>query len=80
MNIVRFFTRQVSNEFIYGICSPIGEVVELFVVFLATEIVSRIKKGEWTASQVLEAYIAQAKVAHDQTNCLTEGMRVCLIS
>ncbi|EKM81874.1 hypothetical protein AGABI1DRAFT_112104 [Agaricus bisporus var. burnettii JB137-S8] len=45
-----------------------------FLHATATEIVSRIKKGEWTASQVLEAYIAQAKVAHDQTNCLTEVM------
>ena len=40
---------------------------------LAKEIVERIYKGEWTASQVLEAYIARATLAQDMTNCLTEG-------
>lgn len=38
----------------------------------ATEIVRRIAEGEWTASQVLEAYIARAAQAQHQTNCLTE--------
>ena len=38
----------------------------------AQEIVSHIEKGEWTASQVLEAYIARAAIAHERTNCLTE--------
>ncbi|KAG7093651.1 hypothetical protein E1B28_007313 [Marasmius oreades] len=36
------------------------------------EIVSRIQSGEWTAVQVVEAYIARAAVAHAQTNCGTE--------
>ena len=39
----------------------------------AHEIVSRIENGEWTALQVLEAYIARAALAHERTNCLTEG-------
>ncbi|VDC00957.1 unnamed protein product [Peniophora sp. CBMAI 1063] len=38
----------------------------------ATEIVSRIGKGEWTATQVLEAYIARAAQAQKLTLCLTE--------
>lgn len=38
----------------------------------ATEIVQRISAGEWTASQVLEAYIARAAQAQHKTNCLTE--------
>ncbi|KAI0051046.1 amidase [Auriscalpium vulgare] len=38
----------------------------------ATEIVQHIQKGEWTASVVLEAYIARAAQAQAQTNCLTE--------
>lgn len=42
--------------------------------YTATEIVSRIEKGEWTASQVIEAYIARASLAHAATNCLTEGV------
>ena len=42
----------------------------------ASEIVSRIEKGEWTASRVLEAYIARAAIAHERTNCLTEGVYV----
>ncbi|OSD03090.1 amidase signature enzyme [Trametes coccinea BRFM310] len=38
----------------------------------AQEIVHRISKGEWTASDVLDAYIARALLAQDVTNCLTE--------
>ncbi|KAI0314594.1 amidase signature domain-containing protein [Amylostereum chailletii] len=38
----------------------------------ATEIVRRIEKGVWTASQVLDAYIARAVQAQAKTNCLTE--------
>ncbi|CAA7267413.1 unnamed protein product [Cyclocybe aegerita] len=53
------------------------DVVESQSVILkatATEIVSRIEKGEWTATQVLEAFIARAAYAHAKTNCLTEVM------
>ena len=44
-----------------------------FSHFTAKEIVDHISKGEWTASEVLEAYIARAVLAQDLTNCLTEG-------
>jgi len=37
------------------------------------DIVSRIEAGEWTAVQVVEAYITQAIAAHKATNCITEG-------
>jgi Asp-tRNA(Asn)/Glu-tRNA(Gln) amidotransferase A subunit family amidase len=40
----------------------------------ATAIVENISSGRWTASHVLEAYIARATEAHHQTNCLTEIM------
>ncbi|TFK32784.1 amidase signature domain-containing protein, partial [Crucibulum laeve] len=40
----------------------------------ASEIVQRIEKGEWTASEVLEAFIARSVFAHEKTNCLTEVM------
>ncbi|KAL6300010.1 amidase [Sparassis latifolia] len=40
----------------------------------ASEIVKHIEIGEWTASQVLEAYIQRAAFAHQSTNCLTEVM------
>ena len=46
---------------------------------LASEIVTRIESGEWTASEVLEAYIARAAFAHSRTNCLTEGGRLSLL-
>lgn len=46
---------------------------EFLTVFSATEIVERIDAGEWTASQVLEAYIARAALAQVETNCVTEG-------
>lgn len=39
----------------------------------AKEIVQRIAKGDWTASDVLDAYLARAVLAQDVTNCLTEG-------
>ncbi|KAF8239357.1 amidase [Tricholoma matsutake] len=45
-----------------------------FLKATATEIVSRIEKGEWTATQVIEAYIARAAFAQTVTNCLTEVM------
>lgn len=41
--------------------------------FTAREIVEHISRGEWTASEVLEAYIARATLAHQTVNCLTEG-------
>uniref|UniRef100_A0A8H7XRN7 amidase n=1 Tax=Psilocybe cubensis TaxID=181762 RepID=A0A8H7XRN7_PSICU len=40
----------------------------------ASEIVSRIQKGDWTATEVLEAYITRAAYAQSKTNCLTEVM------
>jgi amidase len=39
----------------------------------AREIPARIEKGEWTASQVVEAYIARAALSAKITNCVTEG-------
>jgi Asp-tRNA(Asn)/Glu-tRNA(Gln) amidotransferase A subunit family amidase len=36
--------------------------------------VENIANGRWTATQVLEAYIARAAEAHHHTNCLTEVM------
>ncbi|KAF8957476.1 amidase [Flammula alnicola] len=45
-----------------------------FLKATVSEIVARIEKGEWTAIQVLEAYIARAAYAHTKTNCLTEVM------
>ncbi|TFK51759.1 amidase signature enzyme [Heliocybe sulcata] len=38
----------------------------------ASEIVKRIGEGQWTASQVLEAFIARASLAQKTTNCVTE--------
>ncbi|KAJ3757694.1 amidase signature domain-containing protein [Lentinula raphanica] len=45
---------------------------EEFLQAGAHEIVSRIEKGDWTATEVVEAYIAQAAQAQSATNCLTE--------
>ncbi|KAF9557330.1 amidase [Agrocybe pediades] len=45
-----------------------------FLKATAKEIVDRIQSGEWTATAVLEAYIARAAFAHSKTNCLTEVM------
>ena len=40
----------------------------------ATQIVENIQAKVWTASAVLEAYLARAVQAQQATNCLTEGM------
>jgi Asp-tRNA(Asn)/Glu-tRNA(Gln) amidotransferase A subunit family amidase len=41
--------------------------------------VENILAGKWTASAVLEAYIARAAQAQEAMNCLTEGTyRLCL--
>jgi hypothetical protein len=40
---------------------------------LATQIVKNIQEKVWTASGVLEAYLARAAQVQDATNCLTEG-------
>jgi len=47
-------------------------IVELFSL-TAPEIVENIQARTWTASAVLEAYIARAAQAHKATNCFTEG-------
>ncbi|KAF8159688.1 amidase [Crassisporium funariophilum] len=52
----------------------VTEAQGAFLTATASEIVSHIEKGEWTASEVLEAYIARAAYAHAKTNCLTEVM------
>ncbi|KAJ8588246.1 amidase signature enzyme [Rhizopogon salebrosus TDB-379] len=44
----------------------------VYTTATASEIVQRIATGEWTASQVLEAYIARAAIAQAETNCITE--------
>ncbi|KAI0258705.1 amidase signature enzyme [Gloeopeniophorella convolvens] len=38
----------------------------------ATQIVKNIQAGTWTASDVVEAYLARAAQAQEATNCLTE--------
>ncbi|KAJ7180656.1 amidase signature domain-containing protein [Mycena filopes] len=48
----------------------------VFLKATASEIVSRIESREWTASQVVNAYIARAASAHETTNCVTEVLFV----
>ncbi|KAJ7760504.1 amidase [Mycena metata] len=47
-----------------------------FLKATASEIVSHIESGEWTASHVVQAYIARAALAHQTTNCVTEVLFV----
>ncbi|KAJ7197250.1 amidase [Mycena pura] len=44
----------------------------VFLKATASEIVAHIERGEWTASQVVAAYISRAALAHEMTNCITE--------
>ncbi|KAF8120361.1 amidase signature domain-containing protein [Boletus edulis] len=43
-----------------------------FLQATASEIVENIASGKWTASQVLDAYMARAVVSQAKTNCITE--------
>lgn len=43
-----------------------------YVRATASEITENIRKGEWTATQVVEAFIAKAGQAQEATNCVTE--------
>jgi amidase len=45
----------------------------IFFSSTASQIVENIQARTWTASAVLEAYIARAAQAHQATNCFTEG-------
>ncbi|EMD38846.1 hypothetical protein CERSUDRAFT_104159 [Gelatoporia subvermispora B] len=51
-----------------------SQLTQAYLRATAREIVQRIGDGEWTASQVLEAYIERAVLAQNVTNCLTEVM------
>ncbi|KAH0833464.1 amidase signature domain-containing protein [Lanmaoa asiatica] len=46
-----------------------------FLHATATEIVEHITTGKWTASQVLDAYMARAVVSQSKTNCITEDAK-----
>jgi hypothetical protein len=50
----------------------------IFLRRAASQIVENILARKWTASVVLEAYIARAAQAQEAMNCLTEGTyRLC---
>jgi Amidase len=53
--------------------SPSHGSLTFFFSLTAPEIVENIQARTWTASAVLEAYIARAAQAHQATNCFTEG-------
>lgn len=48
-------------------------IYRIVAVVAAPDIVKHIAAGEWTASDVLEAYISRAALAQEKVNCLTEG-------
>ncbi|KAJ7052225.1 amidase [Mycena amicta] len=50
----------------------IPEQHHIFLEASAAEIVARIGSKEWTATEVVTAYIARAAEAHEATNCGTE--------
>jgi len=37
------------------------------------EIVKSIQDGDFTSTQILKAFIKSAVIAHEETNCITEG-------
>ncbi|KAG6372254.1 amidase signature domain-containing protein [Boletus reticuloceps] len=63
-----FCKRQVENQ--------LSESLDdLMILFSASEIVENIASGKWTASQVLDAYMARAVVSQAKTNCITEDAK-----
>jgi hypothetical protein len=56
------------------VCALLAELGCYSQSYTASQIVNRIETGEWTALQVLQAYIARAAQAQAATNCLTEVM------
>ncbi|KAJ7591264.1 amidase [Mycena floridula] len=52
--------------------SELGPEHTEYLLATGPQIVQHIQDGHWTASQVLEAYIAKAIAAHVTTNCITE--------
>src|SRR5579863_7387823 len=56
-----------------ALCFTRPHSVQLIIFWSASEIVENIQHRTWTASAVLEAYIARAAQAHRATNCFTEG-------
>ncbi|KDR65722.1 hypothetical protein GALMADRAFT_260127 [Galerina marginata CBS 339.88] len=66
--------RDQRAQALADIPQDISPIQSEYLKATASEIVSHIQKGEWTASQVLEAYIRRAAFAHAKTNCLTEVM------
>jgi hypothetical protein len=56
---------------------------DAFSFSAAKQIVENIQAGVWTATAVLEAFLARAGQAQEATNCLTEGARpnhiVCIL-
>lgn len=51
---------------------PITDVEKTIVLSDATAIADRIRHGEYTAVQVITAFLKAAVAAQDRTNCLTE--------
>ena len=62
---------------IFRIAIAVKTDVFLFLLFfsVAKQIVENIQARVWTATAVLEAYLARAAQAQEATNCLTEGAR-----
>lgn len=62
--------------FFFFILAALWSVDRLMIGFggrAASQIVENIEAGTWTASGVLEAYVARAAQAQQAMNCLTEG-------
>ena len=73
-------TKSISTQqvlpFFFFILAALWSVDWLMIDFggrAASQIVENIEAGTWTASGVLEAYVARAAQAQQAMNCLTEG-------
>ena len=63
-----------TNAFCLRMVPPTSVVITLYShIIAARQIVQAIKRGRWTSTQVVTAFIKSALQAHDRTNCVTEG-------
>ncbi|KAF7311652.1 putative amidase PB8B6.03 [Mycena kentingensis (nom. inval.)] len=69
---LRAQTKLTRRAELLSVASAYSSDSAKFLKATASEIVENIRKGEWTASQVVNAFISRSVEAQDKTNCITE--------
>jgi len=72
--------RQEALDKALGILAeiPVNPEEDVIIATPAHELADKIKSKQWSASTVVAAYARQCVAAHDELNCLTEGILILL--